>query len=96
MFGSSLTPVSGDGYRFSDPAHAPVVASFRRTFGVVAALPCDILITAHPDQSDGDIKLATFRTRPKPNPFIDPRACRSLAAKYETLLDARIARERRS
>jgi metallo-beta-lactamase class B len=95
VFASSLNPVSADGYRFSDPRHRAVVAAFRRTFRVVRALPCDILLTAHPDQSGGDAKLAQLRQRPAPNPFVDPGACRAYADKAAALLDARLAKEAR-
>ncbi len=93
VFGSSLNPVSADGYRYTDPAHAFVIAGFRRSFDVMRKLPCDILFTAHPGQSGGDVKFTALRKRPAPNPFIDRGACRAVAAKHEKLLDARIAKE---
>lgn len=94
VFGSSLNPVSSDGYRFSDPKNAGVVASFRRSFDVVRGLKCDVLITAHPDQSGGDAKLARARRGEKPNPFVDPGACRAYADRYAARLDKRLAKEK--
>lgn len=94
VFGASLNPVSTKDWRFSDPKHAAGVAAFRKTFGVVAALPCDILVTSHPDASGGDVKLAKFRGHETPNPFVDPGACRAYAARYEAVLNARLASER--
>jgi metallo-beta-lactamase class B len=94
VFGSSLNPVAVNGYRFSDPASVATVASFHHTFGVVRELPCDVLITAHPDQSGGDAKLARYRRQPSPNPFIDAGACRAYADKFSGLLDKRLADER--
>ena len=94
VFASSLNPIAADGYRFSDPRHRSTVAAFRRTFNVVRALPCDILLTAHPDQSGGDVKFAEFRRSPRPNPFIDPHACRAYADTLEAALDARLAKEK--
>ena len=93
VFASSLNPVSVDGYRFSDPAHAAWVAAFRRTIARVGALPCDILFTAHPDNSGGDTKFAAFEARPVANPFIDSGACRDLGARYVRILDDRLASE---
>jgi len=93
VFGSSLNPVSSDGYRFSDPNNAGVVASFRRSFEVVRGLKCDVLISAHPDQSGGDQKLARARGGQTPNPFVDPGACRAYADRYAARLDARLAKE---
>lgn len=94
VFGSSLNPVSSDGYRFSDPRNAPVVASFHRSFEVVRGLKCDVLISAHPDQSGGDERLARARRGEKPNPFVDPGACRAYADRHAARLDARLAKER--
>ena len=93
VFAASLNPVAADGYRFSDPAHAGLTRAFRRTFEIVRTLPCDLLLTAHPDQSGGDSKFESLRRHRAPNPFLDPRACMALADKYEKLLDGRLAEE---
>lgn len=47
----SLFAFSADGYRYSD--HPAFVAAYRKTFDRVAALPCDILVTPHPEQGEG-------------------------------------------
>lgn len=93
VFGSSLNPIAADGYRFSDPAHAASIAAFRRTFAAVRALPCDILLTAHPDQSGGDVKIARLQQQRQPNPYLDAQACGAYADKSERLLEARLAEE---
>jgi metallo-beta-lactamase class B len=93
VFASSLNPISADGYRFSDPAHAATRAAFTRSFAVVRHLPCDILLTAHPDQSGGDVKFRRLQRRPVPNPFVEPGACRAYADKFAGLFNARIAQE---
>jgi len=94
VFGSSLNPVSSDGYRFSDPGNAALVASFRRSLETVRGLKCDVLVSAHPDQSGGDDKLARARLGQAPNPFVDPGACRAYADRYAARLDKRLADER--
>jgi len=94
VFGSSLNPIAADGYRFSDSANRALLDGFRRTFASLRAMPCDILLTAHPDQSGGDVRLAQLRQGATPNPFIDPTACRAYADKYEILLERRLERER--
>lgn len=94
VFGSSLNPVSGDSYRFSDPANRALLDGFRRTLTSLRAIPCDILLTAHPSQSDGDVRMTRLRQGVTPNPFIDPTACRAYADKYEVLLERRLERER--
>lgn len=93
VFASSINPVSVDTYRFSDPAHTAIVATFRNTIARIGTLPCDILFTAHPDDSGGDVAFARFEQQPTPNPFIDPAACRKLSASYTKVLDARLAKE---
>src|SRR3546814_6638889 len=49
VFASSLNPVSAEGYRFSSKAGAPFVAGFEESYRKMDAMPCDILISAHPD-----------------------------------------------
>ncbi|MDB5710608.1 MAG: putative metallo-beta-lactamase [Sphingomonas bacterium] len=93
VFASSLNPVSADDWRFSDPAHRPLLTAFRHSFDVVRRLPCDVLLTAHPDQSGGDVKYTQIQRRPLPNPYIDPGACRAYADKHAGLLAARLAKE---
>jgi metallo-beta-lactamase class B len=92
VFGSSLNPVAADGYRFT--RHPEVVTSFRATQAKVRAMPCDILFSAHPDNSGGPEKYARFRVAPKPNPYIDPGACRAYAARSEAALAERLAEEK--
>ena len=87
VFASSLTAVAGDGYRFSAPTHASRVAMFRASFARMRALPCDILITAHPEQSGLDRKIAA-------KSFVDPAACRGYADAMEQRLDDQIVKER--
>jgi metallo-beta-lactamase class B len=88
VFVSSLNPISNDTYRFTGKDE-PV---FRKTLQKVAGLPCDILITAHPEHSGGDDKLK--RLANDPAAFVDPNGCRSLAAKYDKIFDARLAKEK--
>jgi metallo-beta-lactamase class B len=93
VFASSLNPLAADPYRFSAPENRAYVAAFRGTFDRVRTMPCDILLTSHPDQSGGDSKVAQLRERPEPNPFLDPQACRAYADQVEPKLDERLAEE---
>lgn len=93
VFAASLNPIAADGYRFSDSANLATSAGFRRTFATMRRLPCDILLTAHPDQSGGDVKFRQLMLQPKTNPFISPKACRDYADKHERLFEARLADE---
>ncbi len=90
VYADSLTAVSDDDYRFSDEAaHPGAVARFRQSIARVAALPCDILITPHPDASSLWTRLGAQASAP----LIDSDACRRYAANAGEMLDARIARE---
>lgn len=94
VYVDSLTAVSNDGYRFTD--HPEVVASFRRTFATVAALPCDIVISTHPSATGLDEKVAARGDRAPGaagDPFVAPAACTELAARSAAALDARLATE---
>ena len=48
----SLFAFSSDNYRYS--AHPAFVAAYRKAFERVAALPCEILLTPHPEQGEGE------------------------------------------
>lgn len=91
VFASSLNAVGSRAFRFTDQPN--LVATFRRSFGRVAALDCDILISAHPDNSGLNIKLAAVETSRSPNPLIDDGACRTYADRAAGRLDAQLARE---
>ena len=82
----SLSAGSADGYRFTD--HPVRVAPFRATFDRVVAMPCDILITPHPDFSNLFARLSGAK------PLIDKNACRSLSQAMRKRLDDRLNKER--
>lgn len=94
VFASSLNPISADDYRFTDPAHAGLVAAFRRSIATVASLPCALLLSAHPEPSGGDRKYLSLLAGARRNPFLDPGACRAYAGAAGQALDARLAKER--
>jgi len=91
VFASSLNAIAADPFTFT--AHPEVTARLRASIDRVAALKCDILISAHPNNSGGNEKLAGVVAGASPNPFIDPAACRAYAARARTGLETRLARE---
>ncbi|WP_266156386.1 subclass B3 metallo-beta-lactamase [Dyella silvatica] len=94
-YADSLTPLSSDGFRFSDEAkHPHRVEDYRQAIATVAALPCDILITPHPDASDFLERVAKRDQGVKPNPLIDTQACKAYAAGASVKLAARLAKEK--
>jgi metallo-beta-lactamase class B len=95
VYADSLTAVSSAGFRFSgDTSHPDIVAEFRGSISKVANLPCDILLSPHPNVADLDGKLGRRKTSPGTNPFIDPGDCRRYAARAGADLDKRVAEER--
>lgn len=93
VYADSLTPVSAPGYRYSDGRRA---ATFRATIARVAALPCDIIVAAHPGFTDLDGKLARRTAGTSVDPFIDPDGCRAYADAARQRLATRLAEEQRT
>jgi len=95
VYADSISAVSFPGFRFTgDATHASLVPTMRASIAKLAALPCDIMIGAHPFVGDLDGKVKRRAERPDgPNPFIDANACRALATNLLASLDARVAEE---
>lgn len=91
VYADSLTAISAPGFRFNDDPRR--VAAFRQAIATVAALPCDILLTPHPDASDFWQKVARRKSESDVAPLIDTGACRAYAAAAAKKLDARLAQE---
>lgn len=91
VFASSLNAVASEPYTYT--AHQDVTATLRASIDRMEALPCDLLISAHPDNSGGDVKIATLQAGAAPNPFLDPSACRAYAERARGRLQARLDRE---
>jgi len=52
VYADSLNPISAPGYRFSDASRHPTTAEIlRHSIASVRALPCDAMISVHPDAS---------------------------------------------
>jgi len=98
VYADSISPVSFPGYRFTgDATHPSLVPTMRASIAKLATLPCDIMIGAHPSVGDLDGKVKARAANPRgPNPFINPNACRALAAEMTKALEARIAEERKT
>ena len=87
VYADSLTALTNGTYRYTDaPAHPHRVEDFRKSIATVAGLPCDILVTTHPDASDVLERAASGKLK-------DPGACKALAARAVKGLDAELAKE---
>lgn len=94
VYADSLNAVSSDDYRFSD--HPQWVESFHRSITVVEKLPCDILISVHPEFADIQGKLARIKADQQTNPFIDNQACQHYAADAAEKLKNRLLTEQQA
>lgn len=82
-YADSSSTISADGYRFSD--HPERVGAIRQGLPVMAALPCDILLTPHPRQS---AMMERFAGKV---PLVNTDACRV----YVTAAEGRLAQRLR-
>src|ERR1700678_1353312 len=93
VYADSLSAISADNFRFSKNTTYPhVIQDFEKSFATLSALPCDILVTPHPEASDLWARLAR-REQGDPNAFVDKTACRRLADTSRATLEKRIASE---
>jgi glyoxylase-like metal-dependent hydrolase (beta-lactamase superfamily II) len=88
VYADSLTPVSSDGFRFSDDA--TLVASFERSIARIGALDCTLLVSTHPGFSG---LFERLQGGTDADPFVDPAACRDYAGASATRLRRRLAQE---
>jgi len=97
VYADSLTAVSADGFLFTRNMTYPnVLQDFETSFRTLTTLPCDILLTPHPDASDLWQRLEKHDHASAPDAFVDPTACRRLAAWARERLNTRVAAERRA
>ena len=92
VFADSLNPVSAPGFSFGGTPGGPpgAEATLRQSIARVAALPCDILLTVHPENS----ALANASARDNPASLVDPQACRAYADRMTQRLEQRLEEER--
>ena len=81
----SVNTISSDAYRFTD--HPARVVAARAGLDVVAALPCDVIITPHPAASNLLDRLSGKAA------LVDPGACRAYAQAGRERLAKRLASE---
>jgi metallo-beta-lactamase class B len=90
VYADSQTPISQEGFRFSDSQDYPgAIADFERGHALLERLPCDVLITPHPGAS-----ALWDRARTVPDGLIDRDACSRYAALARRQLEGRLEREK--
>ena len=94
VYGDSLTAVSDESFRYSgDERYPTAAADMLRSINVMAALPCDILITPHPEAS-GLWSVFDEHGRVQSAKLIDTSACRHYAETAQALFEKRLQAER--
>lgn len=87
VYADSQTPVSADGFLFSQNSTYPhAVADFRRAHELLETMQCDILVTPHPEASQLLERLAA-------GSLVDTTACKRYAANARRALERRLERE---
>lgn len=90
----SQSPVSADDFLFTNNTSYPsALSDFDRGLSLIAKLPCDILLTPHPDASGFWQRVAT-RDSGKADALVDSTACRRFADAAREQIARRVARER--
>lgn len=84
VYADSLSPVSAEGYKFSD--HPEYMAEFRKSIAKIRDLHCDILLTPHPSHS-------RMIERAKSGTFVGGMNCGEYADLKTAALDRRLANE---
>ena len=94
VYADSINAVSRPGFKFSASREYPnALADFQRSFATLEKLPCDVLISAHPEASQLWQRLEASATAGS-EAYIDPQACRAYVAAARSLLEARLEQER--
>jgi len=94
VYADSLNPMSAPGFRFTgDESRPSRVDGFTHSIARLESLPCDVLLTPHPEYFDMKAKLRRWREQPNVNPFIQPESCKHYATKERRLLQHRIDEE---
>jgi metallo-beta-lactamase class B len=94
VYADSLTPVSAAGFKFSKNREYPgALEGFEKTFAFLESVPCDVLVTTHPENSDLWDRVKARNEGATPDPMLDSGACRRLALRGREQLRQRLADE---
>jgi len=94
VYADSLSTAAGPDFHFSaNKTYPDVLKDFDSSFATVSALPCDILLTPHPDVSHTMDRLAE-RDQGEADAFVNPEACRQFVASARDAMQKRVAEEK--
>lgn len=89
VYADSQTPVSADGFKYSDSETYPSgISDFEQGFDTLESMACDILITTHPSASS-----LWERYEQGAAGLVDDQACKRYAENARRLLAERLERE---
>jgi metallo-beta-lactamase class B len=91
VYADSLNAVVGPGFKYSSDSAR--VAAFRASIATVGALPCDVIVSVHPDFTDVAGKLGR-RAAGETEAFVNPQGCREYAESSIRLLERQLAAEK--
>jgi len=87
VYADSLTAIGAGAFRYSgDPAYPTARRDIERSIAIVAALPCDVLVSAHPEAGG-------LWQRQAAGALVDKGACRAYADKGRAWLAKTLAAE---
>jgi metallo-beta-lactamase class B len=93
VYADSLNAVAAGPFRYrGHPSYPTARADLERSIATVAGLPCDVLVSAHPEGSDLWQRYARRAARGHAA-FIDTNACRTYADKARARLAAQLSKE---
>ena len=92
VYMDSVSAVSADGYKYTQRKSPANMQDFQQSFAFLDSVPCDILVTPHPEASDLWDRLDK-RNAATPDALIDTSACQKHAITGRANLQKRIAAE---
>jgi len=93
VYADSLSAVSSDDFLFTRNQRYPhAIQDFERSFAALSALPCDVLVSTHPEVSGLWERLAR-REQGDANALVDATACGRYVARAREGLAKRVAEE---
>lgn len=96
VYGDSLTAVSDDSFKYGgDPRYPNAAADIRASIAAIAAAPCDILISAHPERA-GLMAIFDEHGKGDRSRLVDSGACKRYSVESQEWFDKRLAREKRA
>lgn len=96
VYADSLNPISAPGYLYAGHVHTPNgQQQLESSFAALQKLPCDILLTPHPELSDLFGKLARGTSDRESNPFVDTAACSAYVESHRQKLNQRLSDEKK-